>query len=125
MLLSRVEKQRRSESVTRELPLFWMRRLLHPRSLSGPTLVFLTPDGVIDCLVRGETAVSRLTIPLSWGLAPYCLQNTPSSTYCPIGGPTYPPLLLILVEHRLEVSCAQVSRSTRESFPLRVLSCLT
>jgi hypothetical protein len=48
MLLSRVEKQRRSESVTRELSLFWMRRLLHPRSLSGPTLVFLTPDGVID-----------------------------------------------------------------------------
>ena len=125
MLLSRVENKRRSESVTRELSLFWMRQMLHPRSVSGPTLVDFTPDRVIDCFVRGETPVSRLTIPLSWGLAPYCLQNTPCSTYCPIGGPTYPPLLLILVEDRLEVSCAQVSRSTRESFPLRVSSCLT
>ena len=48
MLLSRVEKERRSESVTRELSLFWMRQTLHPRSLSGPTLGFLTPDGVVD-----------------------------------------------------------------------------
>jgi hypothetical protein len=104
MLLSRVENKRRSESVTRELSLLWMRRLLHPRSLSGPTLLVLTPDGVIDSFVRGETPLSRLTIPLSWGLAPDCLQNTPSSTYCPIGGPSYPPFLLILVDPRQDLS---------------------
>jgi hypothetical protein len=61
--------------------------------------------------------VSRLTIPLSWGLAPNCLQNMPSTTYCPIGGPTYPPLLLILVDPRQDLSSAQVSRSKTREFP--------
>jgi len=60
--------------------------------------------------------VSRRISPLFWGLAPDCLQNMPSSTYCPIGGPRYPPFLLILVEDRQDLSSPQVSRSTTREF---------